>query len=183
MRTEDEMRQAVVFSALFEYHAQKFMRVGNSLRPLRDDKRVAAYWKRVLGPKWKGPPPSAWCAAFALWNIQEAGLAPGVILIVNKVNGEGHGFCEPNHLPHVRLSAGEVPQPGDVAYLDQPYQHHAIVEQVVGADVWTIDGNQPAIDRHGPQGTLPARPLSRASYYSIAPFIQAALRLEAEPQA
>ncbi len=175
MRTEEEMRQAVVFSALLEYHQQKFMRLGNTLRPLRDDKRRDQYWRRVLGPKWKGPFPMAWCAAFALWCIQEAGLAPGVIQIVNNVNGKGFGFCEPCSLPHVRWQDAK---PGDVCYFAK-YSHHAILERIEAEQVWTVDGNQPAIDRHGPQGSLPARHVSSVhTFYSLAPFITAALKAE-----
>lgn len=192
MRTEEEMRQAVVFSALHEYYNQKFMRVGNALRPLRDDKRVAAYWKRVLGPTWKGPYPPHWCAAFALWSIQEAGLAPGVLQLVDRVNGKGWGFCIPQGLtPTVgawckHKTAAEIRtriQPGDVAYFERN-QHHAIVEQVAeNGDVWTIDGNQPAIDRHGPQGTLPARHSTGVyCFYSIGKFISRALELEGKGQ-
>lgn len=192
MRTEDEMRQAVVFSALHEYHLQKFMRLGNSLRPLRDDQRVKAYWKRVLGPTWKGPYPLHWCAAFALWSIQEAGLAPGVIQLVDRVNGSGWGFCVPQNLPptlgtwcagKTAAQIRERVKPGDVAYFERN-QHHAIVEQVADSgDVWTVDGNQPAIDRHGPQGSLPARHSTAVfCYYSIAPFIARALELESKGQ-
>lgn len=175
MRTEDEMRQAVVFSALLEYHQQKFMRIGNTLRPLKDEARVKVYWRRVLGAAWKGPFPNAWCAAFALWSLKEAGLAPGVIQIVNNVNGKGFGFCEPCALPHVPWTEA---QPGDVCYFEK-YQHHAILERVDGEHIWTVDGNQPAIDRHGPQGSLPARHHSSvAVFYSIAPFITAAMKAE-----
>lgn len=179
MRTFEEIQQAVVFSALFEYHEQKFMRVGNRLRPLRDDKRIAKYWKRVLGPSWKGPPPHNWCSAFSLWCLQEAGLAPGVILLVNGINGKGWGFCEPLKLlklPHVA-----IPEPGDIAYFEK-FQHHAVVELADARKgvFWSIDGNQPAIDRHGPQGTLPARDLDAAkAFYSIKPLILAAQKKEA----
>lgn len=179
MRTESEMRQAVVFSALLEYHQQKFMRLGNSLRPLRDDKRRDAYFRRVLGPKWKGPYPNVWCAAFALWCLQEAQLAPGVVLIVNNVNGKGSGFCEPCNLPKVYWNDA---QPGDICWFIKQ-QHHAVLERVdegpEGPTLWTVDGNQPAIDRHGPQGSLPARHISvGCEFYSIAPFIAAALKAE-----
>ena len=176
MRTFEEIRQAVVFAALFEYHEQKFMRVGNRLRPLRDDKRIAKYWRRVLGPTWKGPFPHAWCAAFGLWCVQEAGLAPGVVLLVNGINGKGWGFCEPLALPKVK-----IPEPGDIAYFEK-FQHHAVVEfaDVSGGVFWSIDGNQPAIDRHGPQGTMPARELGAAkAFYSIKPLILAAQKKEA----
>jgi len=199
--TEEELRQSVVFAALFEYHAQKFLRIGDDgaggkgpplmyrMRPLRNDKAVAGYWRAVLGPKWKGPRPNAWCGAFALWCLQEAGLAPGVLWLVNHVNGTGIGFCEPQGLPHI--PAAEV-KPGDVAYFAR-WQHHAIVEKVVfarlnhaaneGSELWSIDGNQPAIDRHGPQGSLPARKLSdAAAFYSIAPFITAALALPVQKE-
>jgi hypothetical protein len=41
------------------------------------------------------------------------------------------------------LKTTQHPQPGDVAYLDQPYQHHAVVVGVSadGNTVDTIDGN------------------------------------------
>lgn len=88
------------------------------------------YWEEVLplsdrGKGFRG----AWCGGFALWCLKQAGLAPNLDWAI------GRGFC-------YRLRATNAPKPGDVAYIDQPYQHHALVVEVMGDRVHTIDGNQ-----------------------------------------
>ena len=88
------------------------------------------YWRscRVPGP----PYPKHWCGGFALWALHEAQVGLDVSWRI------GLGFCEVERLPRTTR-----PKPGDVAYKDKPFQHHAVVERVDGDTVTTIDGNQP----------------------------------------
>lgn len=100
------------------------------------------YWDDTLGESWSGPPPHHWCGAFALWCLHQAGLALELGWTVDGVNGDGHGFAF--HLPPLpgkRNAITSSPQPGDVAYFDAPFQHHAIVASVDGDTVVTVDGN------------------------------------------
>jgi hypothetical protein len=125
-----------------------------------------AIWKEALAPKDYQPGiTKAWCGATALTCLHEAGLAQNVFWIW------GLGFLEVNHLPKVKL-----PEPGDIAYYDKPYQHHAIVESVDGDTLHTIDGNQGhGFDQlTGKAGTTCRRvhrPISHGVYYSIAPWL------------
>lgn len=106
----------------------------------------------------------AWCGGFALWALKQAGLALHTVWHTN-ANHEGYGFAEVYKLPRTKN-----PLPGDIAYYDQPYQHHAIVTANDGQTVSTIDGNQA-----GNTVATKSRPLSAATaYYSIEPFIAAA---------
>jgi hypothetical protein len=103
----------------------------------------------------------AWCGGFALWALKQAGLAPTAFWHTN-ANHEGYGFAEVYSLPKTHS-----PLPGDIAYYDQPYQHHAIVTANDGVTVSTIDGNQA-----GNTVAVKTRPLSSATaYYSIQPFL------------
>jgi len=164
--TEETLRQAVVFAALFEWRDQKFVPSTPGIGPRRmvpmaDKERVLKIWRAVMPPGTKPPYPASWCGAFCLFDLKQAGLAPGVFWHYKT------GFVEPQHLPRVL-----VPEPGDVAYYDRPYQHHALVELVDGLHVHTIDGNQPAIERYDSHDGKPARLLSQAThYYSIKPLI------------
>jgi hypothetical protein len=126
--------------------------------------RAPAYWRDVLGQEWRGPYPQHWCGAFALWCLHQVGLALSVRWLVGK------GFCEVQRLPKTT-----TPLPGDVAYLDKPFQHHAVVKAVEGEFVVTIDGNQ-----GGPTPVQEKRRKRSAitCVYSIAPFLSAA---ELEP--
>src|ERR1041385_3662009 len=60
----------------------------------------------------------AWCGGFALWALKQAGLAKDLMWHTN-ANHEGYGFAEVYGLPRTKS-----PLPGDIAYYDQPYQHH-----------------------------------------------------------
>jgi hypothetical protein len=116
----------------------------------------APYWRDVLSPN--GPWPPAWCGAFALWAIHQAGLGLGIKWDV------GSGFC--HHLKPTRM-----PQPGDVAYFDK-LQHHALVAEVdyQRGTMTTIDGNSDggAVVEHQHV------PLSKAAgFFSIDPWIDA----------
>lgn len=114
------------------------------------------YWSEVLPgvSSFKG----AWCGGFSLWVLHNAGLAQDVPWEIGK------GFC-------YRLPITKDPQPGDIAYIDQPYQHHAIVESVNNGMVNTIDGNQP-----GNTVARRIRPVTAiTAFYSIDPFIQSSM--------
>jgi len=103
----------------------------------------------------------AWCGGFALWALKQAGLALNTTWHTNE-NHEGYGFAEVYKLPRTKS-----PLPGDIAYYDQPYQHHAIVTANDGQTVSTIDGNQA-----GNTVAVKTRPLTSATtYYSIQPFL------------
>jgi hypothetical protein len=126
--------------------------------------RVDTYWRDVLVPG-SGPPfPKHWCGAFALWCLRRAGLAPDVRWRI------GYGFLEVERLPKTR-----EPKPGDVAYFDKPFQHHALFEaQTADGFLLTIDGNQP--DVRAQRRLYP----SGAIFYSIEPLIARA-ELYTEP--
>ena len=68
----------------------------------------------------------SWCGLFATWVLQQAGARVNWVL--------GKGVCW-------QLPRTANPQPGDLIYIDQPYQHHAIVARVERDTVFTIDGN------------------------------------------
>jgi hypothetical protein len=98
----------------------------------------------------------SWCGIFALWALNQAGIAHGHRWIY------GRGFVYPMGLPRT-----DTPRPGDIAYLDQPYQHHAIVESAVGDTITTIDGNQA-----GDTVQRRVRPRSAfTAFYSIEPLL------------
>lgn len=102
-----------------------------------------------------------WCGMFALWCLHRAGLA----LDWHWKIGYPYGFLY--RLP--QLARGQLPQPGDMAYFDRPYQHHAVVEWVDAERglVSTINGNG-----GGGRVTRVVRPIGDAdAYYSIAPLL------------
>jgi hypothetical protein len=107
----------------------------------------------------------AWCGIFALWCLTEAGLAD--------FRWEfGKGFL-------YRLPRTSDPQPGDIGYIDAPFQHHLIVEHIDTGPaehrIQSIDGNTPLVSRK-------TRPLSKVTaFYSIEPLILAAHAREAYP--
>lgn len=103
-----------------------------------------------------------WCGYFVLRSLQKAGLAKGVKWI------QGAGFISQQRLPQV-----QVPQPGDVVVVPEPFQHQALVvsfEPMTGM-VTSIDGNQPDIRprvRFIKNGNI--------QFYSIQPLIDEAER-------
>lgn len=119
--------------------------------------RLAGYWSAVLEHAQPTPWHLAWCGVFALASIKRAGLARDVFWVF------GQGFAA----RHCQVTSD--PQPGDVAYLAEPFQHHALVERVdPDGTVHTIDGNQPGIMRH-------AHPKHAwTCFYSIEPLLRAA---------
>ena len=103
----------------------------------------------------------AWCGGFALWALHKAEVAKNVIWQIGK------GFTAINGLQPTRS-----PKPGDIVYIDQPFQHHAIVETfdpVTGA-LTTIDGNQAG----GTVKIVPRNIKNVTAVYSIEPFLSKA---------
>lgn len=138
-------RQAVVDAAVGE------------LGPDRHDKRVK-YWESALGREvtYESIASLAWCGGFALWALHQAELGRDVLWRI----GAGFLLQSPHPLPRVK-----VPEPGDIGYLDQPFQHHFVVEVVDGTLVHSIDGNQPDVRRK-------TRSLSpNLAFFSIEPLL------------
>ncbi len=171
--TREELRQAVVFAARFEWCSQRFrLPDGRALEkptftennwktwtPIENAERVREYWADVMPP---GTPPrdypEEWCGAFCLFCIHRAELG-----LAEFWRG---GFAVRCLRP---IGALALPQPGDIAYFAQ-YQHHAIVETVHARERTfdSIDGNQPAILRHMGRHVFAA-----TAFYSIEPLIEA----------
>lgn len=125
------------------------------------------FWS-IVCPQLCGRPTSiSWCGGFALWCLRESGVCrwPG---------GEpwkwavGIGFA-------ARLPQTTRPEPGDIAYIAAPYQHHAIVDRVetTGLErtfIHTIDGNVMPAPKEGVE--LRRRPLGAfTTFFSIAPLV------------
>jgi len=97
------------------------------------------YWREVLGPKWQGPYPRHWCGAFALWCLREA-------IGCNWEWKVGLGFL-------FRLLPTDNPLPGDICYIDKPYQHHAVLLAIGEQD----NGKRFTISQDGNQGAAPGK--------------------------
>jgi len=115
------------------------------------------YWEDVIpgaeGTIFHGD----WCGGFSLWVLHQAGIGRDV----NWQIGKGYLF---------NLSTTSDPQPGDIAYMNLPYQHHAVVVESDGSNITTVDGNQP-----GSMVKLRTRPVSAwTAFYSVQPWIDAA---------
>lgn len=74
----------------------------------------------------------SWCGIFSVWAHKKAGKDIGNWQIGKGVSAFG------------TLSPTQNPQPGDIGYIDQPYQHHCIVERIEGDTIFSIDGNSGA---------------------------------------
>ncbi len=178
-RNNEEKRQAVLFSARYEYAAQEFCISGTNERWTGDPFNLAAgveprmserkrweYWRQVLPPDWTDAQVDAyqfkhWCGGFGLFNLHMAGLALDVPWL------DGIGFCEPQHLAHVK-----IPEPGDIAWFVHN-AHYCIVERVRGNVFDSIDGNQGLTMAHPSIKLHTGRPLSSvAVFYSIAKFLE-----------
>ncbi|WP_439581599.1 eCIS core domain-containing protein [Dyadobacter bucti] len=71
----------------------------------------------------------SWCGIFSVWAHKRAGKDIGTWQIGKGVSAFG------------TLQQTSSPQPGDIGYIDQPYQHHCIIVKVDGNNVHSIDGN------------------------------------------
>lgn len=78
--------------------------------------------------KYKQPGLPSWCGIFSLWAVKSAGMNVG-----NWRQGVGI-----SGVSGIRQTFN--PQPGDIAYIAKN-QHHAIVVNVNGDTITTIDGN------------------------------------------
>lgn len=120
---------------------------------------ISRYWADVLHQAATAPHPKEWCGAFALWCLHQAGIG----LELRWVFGPPHfGFL-------YNLPTTKAPKPGDIAYLDKPWQHHAIVVETVGDVVHTIDGNQGAAN---PVSTHEAPLTHWTAFYSIESLLE-----------
>lgn len=92
------------------------------------------YWADVLAAYRPGGQKGlAWCGAFALWCLRQAG-------VTTRLWRLGLGFL--SVAPALKQTLD--PKTGDVAYFDRPFQHHAIVDRIEGDTLYTVDGNQGA---------------------------------------
>lgn len=71
----------------------------------------------------------SWCGIFTVWAHKKAGKDLGNWQMGKGVTAFG------------TLQQTTNPQPGDIGYIDQPFQHHCIVVKVDGSNVQSIDGN------------------------------------------
>lgn len=79
--------------------------------------------------KTLGKPYPSWCGIFSVWAHKKAGIDLGNWQMGKGVTAFG------------TLKPTTSPQPGDIGYIDQPYQHHCIVTKVNGDTIDSIDGN------------------------------------------
>lgn len=180
-RTVEEQRQAVIFSARYEYAAQEFW-LGSPgmverwtgdpfdlpphVEPVMGERRRWEYWREVLPHEWTDAQVDAyqfkhWCGGFALFNLHMAGLALDVTW------KDSVGFCEPQHLTHTK-----APEPGDIAWFTHN-SHYAIVEAVRGNLFDSIDGNQGLVMSRPSIKLHTGRPLTAAAvFYSISKFLE-----------
>lgn len=71
----------------------------------------------------------SWCGIFSVWAHKRAGKDIGTWQIGKGVSAFG------------TIKQTTNPQPGDIGYIDQPFQHHCIIVKVDGNSVHSIDGN------------------------------------------
>ena len=71
----------------------------------------------------------SWCGIFSVWAHKKAGRDIGNWQMGKGVSAFG------------TLTTTDSPQPGDIGYIDKPYQHHCIVHRIDGDTIHTIDGN------------------------------------------
>jgi hypothetical protein len=137
--TRDARRQRVLAAARAE------------LGHVGGDRYFAAVAPGLVGSK------ADWCGVFALAMLHEAGLALDREWVIEK------GFILVG--PHP-LHTTTDPKPGDLIYIDQPFQHEGIVERVEGDTIHTLDGNT--------RNTVAAHERPRSSitaFYSIEPLL------------
>lgn len=151
----DVARELVVFAASCELADVEMLAKQGNTAGIAE--RIAHYWADVLHQAETAPHPKEWCGAFALWALHAAKLGLELRWRFATATDPRSGFL-------YALTRTHDPKPGDIAYLDKPWQHHAIVYSVEGDTVHTIDGNQ------GPARPIQTHeaPLSHwTAYYSI----------------
>ena len=119
------------------------------------------YWLDVVGTPQ--PRSMAWCGAFALWALHQAGLA------LDKKWIPGQGFL----MTHGSLPQTKTPQPGDIAYFTK-YEHHAVIANVYAdktMDLVNGNGQNRAVSPsiHSPIS-------SATAIFSIKPYIDQKLK-------
>lgn len=149
-------------------------RVANLASQEEHSTDASKYWIEVLPANWRGPYPKHWCGAFALWSLRRV---LGCVLTweIATATKRESGFL--HHLPI--LGRGIEPDLGDIAYLDAPFQHHAVVtaaglNAAGSAFVITQDGNS-----GDPPGEVAEHWNLRAHwtcFYSIQGLVDAALQ-------
>lgn len=89
------------------------------------------YWQDTLGT-WAADHSKGyhWCGVFCLWCLRRVELCDWTWSIAK----DKPGFL-------FRLPRTTTPEPGDIAYFDAPYQHHALVQRVEGDRLYVIQGN------------------------------------------
>lgn len=94
-----------------------------------------------------------WCGIFVTWVLHKAGLT-------SKKWEWGSGISS-------ILERTENPKPGDVLYIDQPFQHHGIIISIENDIINSVDGNSPG-------GIVDSRSRSIGeitAFYSIGPLV------------
>lgn len=157
-RAPSMTRELIVFAASCELEDMALIVQQPNAAELVEQ-RVRVYWADVLHQALNAPHPKEWCGALALWCLHQGGVG----LELRWLFGPPHfGFLW-------NLETTKTPEPGDIAYLDKPYQHHAIVVTVEGDIVHTIDGNQGAAE---PIKTHEAPLTHWTAFYSIAKLLE-----------
>ncbi len=129
------------------------------------------YWREVLPREWQGPHPEHWCGAFTLWDLHKALGCTWTWQVRGCYGATRTGYLW-------RLETTDTPDIGDICYMDQPYQHHAILTAVGDSAegrpfVISVDGNSGA-----PPGEVDEKWRARkkwTAFYSIQPLVDAAL--------
>jgi len=124
----------------------------------KDDGTV--YWAEALD-RMVDVPKKDWCGAFVLWGLRKYFRVPWTW-------ESGKAFF---YGPDGRLRLPQVtsPQPGDVGYADNGFNHIGVIESV------NADGTITSIDGNSWQGKVKrnVRPASFwAAFYSVAPLLR-----------
>ena len=132
-------------------------RVARIARSRIGDSNGAQYWHAVA-PALDHT--KSWCGVFALWALQQAGLAQGWTW---NMAPNASGFL-------YRLPLTATPKMGDIAYFTKN-QHHGVIVGVHGSLLDVINGNG-----SGGKVTLSTvQAASAAGIYSIQPLIDKTL--------
>jgi hypothetical protein len=118
-------------------------------------------WKRYYPGVLQSTSRVEWCGIFALWILHQAGIGAGVQWEISK------GFL-------YKLKLTNSPQPGDIAYVDQPSQHHAVVIDANKQpnQIECVNGNGGNAQYTGNVVTHTFLPRSHYSaFYSIGPWL------------